>query len=169
LRDMESLALSEDESGVAILEWSIVLSATLLLMLTFFDMCLALTQYAMLTNAANEGLRLAQVLPALEPTSPAGLTDLIPTTAQHDACINATFVAFPCQQYLVQLRVQNALQRIEESNSLPLSVDAVSITTFYSTTDDRVGLQVTGNFIGFFLPSIPLRVDTQGAYLYEEL
>ncbi len=172
-----SFFVETGERGVAMLEFAIVSLGIIFGLLLTFDVGLAISQYMLLSQAGYEGLQLASVLPDLEDTTISGPeVNISATAAEIVACVDKLPSTIACQHFLVQQRIRSALQQINAFDSIGIKVGIPDITTEYTPStagtgveDDTVSVQLEVDYNGFFLPALPLVIDIQAAYLYEDI
>lgn len=170
------LEIKREEQGTALLEFAIVVWGVVLGILIVLDVSLAVSQYMLFSQASYEGLRLGTTLPELEVSPDEGFSDVTATESQEEACVQRLPSAIPCQHYLIHDRIRRALENINLFDRVGIIGDPQSITTFYvpssagtGTDDDTITVQLRGNYTGFLLPNIPLVIDLQSAYLFEDI
>ena len=155
------------------LEAAIIIFGTAVGAMIFFDVCNMISHYTMLQQSANEGLRLASVLPGLEAKRE---TDLSPTEEEFTSCEDRALTSFSCQHFVAQSRVTTVLSILNEFDLSGLWFDSTSITTELVPSgsgrgfeDDTVIVEVRGRFRGLLLKRVTLVADAQGPYLYESI
>ncbi len=171
-----SKVMVQEERGTALLEFAIVVWGVVFGILIVLDVSLAVSQYMLFSQASYEGLRLGTTLPELEVSPAEGYTDITASTEEEEACVQRLPSAIPCQHYLIHDRIRRALENINLFDRVGILGGPQSITTFYvpssagtGTNDDTITVRLVGNYTGFFLPDIPLVIDLQGAYLFEDI
>ncbi|MCB0324916.1 MAG: pilus assembly protein [Bdellovibrionales bacterium] len=162
-----------EEEGVAMLEFAIAVFGIVFGILIVIDLGLAISQYMLLSQAGQEGVRFMAQLPQFEPSPSGGYTDIGGTAVDIQNCIDGLPSAIACRHYFAQQRVREALQTIDQFDSFGVSGGLPQITTYYTpansgtgSTDDTVAIELRGTYTGFFL-NFPMLVDHQSAYLYE--